>query len=59
MHNHFEEGYSRNANVFEMMWIFLPRSFNTNLFLLSNFVAVEGVTLRVDDPDGIFELYMR
>ena len=57
MHDHFEESHSRNANIFKMMWIFLPGSVVINLFLLSNFVAVKGVALRVNDLDSIFELY--
>ena len=58
MHNHFEESHSRNANVLEMMWIFFPWSVIINLFLLSSFIAVEGVALRVNDLDSIFELYV-
>ena len=59
MHDHLKEGHSRNANVFEMMWIFLPWSVITNFFLFSNFVVVEGVALRVNNSDSILELYIR
>lgn len=59
MHNHLEESDSRNADVFEVMWIFLPWSFIIDDFLLSIVVAIKGVSLRINELDGIFKLYLQ
>ena len=56
MHDHLEESHSRNANVSEIMCIFLPWSFIIDLFLLNVVVAIESVALRVNNFDGVLKL---
>ncbi len=57
MHDHFKQSDSRDADIFEVMWIFLPWAFIVNVFLFSIVVGIEGVALRINQFDGIFELW--
>ena len=56
MHNHLEKSDSRDTDIFEVMWIFLPWSFIVDYFLLTIVVAIEGVALRINQLDSILKL---
>lgn len=59
MHNHLDEGDGGNADVLEVVGVFAPWRGGLDGFLLVGVVAVEGVTVGVDELDGIFELCYR
>ena len=59
MHNHLDEGDGGDADVLEVVRIFAPWMGGLNGFLLVRVVAVEGVTVGIDELDGVFELCYR
>lgn len=56
MHDHFEEGDSGDADIFEVVGVFFPGLFILDGLLLGGIIAVEGIAGGIDKLDGIFEL---
>jgi hypothetical protein len=56
MHHHFKKCYGGDANIFEVVGVFLPWLLVVDLLLLLFGVAVEGVAGGVEQFDGVFEL---
>jgi hypothetical protein len=56
VHDHFDEGHSRYANVFEVLWIGAPWIRLLDLLLLLGIECVEGVAVSVSELDGVLDL---
>lgn len=57
MHDHFEKSDGRDANVFEVVWVFAPETCFVFGFDGGGVVGVEGVAGGVGEGDGIGELW--
>lgn len=56
MHDHFEQGYGGDADVFEMVGVLFPGLLLLYDFLLVGIVAVECIACWVYELDDILEL---
>lgn len=55
MHDHFQESDGGDADVFEVVGVFGPGAGGIEGFVRFFIVLVEGVSLGVDEVDGVFE----
>lgn len=56
MHDHLDEGNGADADVLEVVGVFLPWSRVEEGFVGGWVEGVESVTLRVEDGDGVLSL---
>ena len=57
MHHHFQQRDSGYSDVLEVVWVFSPRLFVLDSFLFGGIVAVESITVGVDELNGILKFY--
>lgn len=57
MHDHFEQSDGRDPDMFEVMRVLLPWSSIVNRLLCFSIVRIKSVAVRVDELNGIFQLY--
>lgn len=59
MHDHFEQGDGGDADILEVAGVAAPGSGVVDDFLVDLGVVVESVAVRVDELDGVLELWKR
>lgn len=57
MHNHFEKCDGGDADIFEVMRVAFPGALIGYSFLFDDVVAVQSVSMRINEFDSILKLY--